>query len=223
MNAPSMQDATARLAVAIAFARRGDQARAWALFAPLLAGDLEQNHGVERASVLFWAARSVPSAQAPVAVGLRQQLLALPGAGIEIGLAWAEEAQRREQAGASAHEVQMAWERSGLALPKTHAWQPTALLRAARLLITQDTQWASAMKLLEEVEAEGEGEDRRRCRFLLSQAYEHLARPAQALQIIDELRPTASADQREKLDRMRLRLAQATMTEVQPGPLDAEN
>ena len=46
----------------------------------------------------------------------------------------------------------------------------------------------------------------------LAQTYERLNRPAQALQVVGELRRHASAEQLEKLDRMAIRLGQATPT-----------
>jgi hypothetical protein len=150
-------------------------------------------------------------------------LLALPGEGIEIGLTWAEEAQLRERMGATTEEVRKAWEHAGVALPRDHVWQPSALLRAARPLVADGKDLVAAQALLERVVVEGSEADRRRCRFLLAQVYERLARPDHALQIIEELRPFAAVDQVEKLERMRERLQRASMTEVQSHPLDAEN
>lgn len=223
LQSPSMRDPTARVAVAIALARRGDRARAWPLFAPTLADEMAQNVGVDRASVWYWAARSAPAEQAASAEALRQRLLALAGEGVEIGLTWADEAQRRERLGVPAEDVRQAWERAGVALPRDHVWQPVALLRAARPLVADGKDLPAAQALLERVVVESGDEERRRCRFLLAQVYERQKRPDLALRIVEELRPFAAVDQAEKLERMRERLQLAVATEVQSRPLDAEN
>jgi hypothetical protein len=73
------------------------------------------------------------------------------------------------------------------------------------------------------VDPAGATADHLRCRFLLAQVYEQLAMAPQALRLLDELAPSASAEQAEKIARMRARLVSAGTSEVQPGPLDAEN
>jgi hypothetical protein len=225
LQSPAMNDRVARAAVAIALSRRGDHQRAWALFATMLGQEMPAGagEGVPLASVLFWAERAARQVAPERVSALWAELLALPGEGAEIGLAWAEEAQRRERAGVPAEETRQAWERAGGALPATHPWQPAAILRAVRPLIQADSQWETARHLLERVTVFGGGEDGLRCRFLLAQVYEHLGLVTQALQVVGELRAVAGPEQTEKLERMRARLISHATSEVQPGPLDAEN
>lgn len=223
LQSPAMTNRTARLAVAVALSRRGDHQRAWALFAPELGQQSSALEEVPLASVLFWAERAARQAAPTQAAGLLAQLLALPGEGTEIGLAWAEEAQRRERAGVSLEEARLAWERAGSALPANHPWQPAAILRAVRPLIQAENQWETARRLLERVLVAGGTEDQLRCRFLLAQVYEHLGLVTQALQVVGELQRVAGPEQAEKLERMRARLISHAASEVQPGPLDAEN
>lgn len=223
LQSPAMSDRSARLAVAIALSRRGDHQRAWALFSTVLEQDRSTGEEIPLASVLFWAERSARQVAPERVSGLTSRLLALTGEGVELGLAWAEEAQRRERAGASAEETRQAWQRAGEALPATHAWQPLAILRAVRPLIQADREWETARRLLERVAIVGGNDEHRRCRFLLAQVYEHLGLVTQALQVVGELRIVAGPEQAEKLDRMHVRLTSHTASEVQPGPLDAEN
>lgn len=221
LTVSAMQDSAARAAVAIVLARRGDQARAWALFAALV--DAPAPEGVPVASVWFWAARAAARV-APTRVGdLTARLLALDGEGVEIGLTWAEEAQRRERSAHSADDIAQAWGRAGMALPASHPWQPPAIQRAARQWMQGDNRWDEARRLLERVSAAGVSEDHLRCRFLLLQVYERLGMRAQALDLVRGLLPSASVEQAEKLERIRTRLMASDASEVQPGPLDAEN
>jgi tetratricopeptide (TPR) repeat protein len=223
LQSPAMSDHTARAAVAIALSRRGEQQRAWELFSTVLGEKTTAGEEVPLASVLFWAERAARHAAPEHASALTARLLALSGEGAEIGLAWADEAQRRERAGAPLEEIRQAWERAGMALPATHPWQPAAVLRAVRPLIQAESQWETSRRLLERVAIGGGTEDLLRCRFLLAQVYEHLNLVTQALQVVGELRSLATPEQAEKLERMHARLISHATSEVQPGPLDAEN
>ena len=110
-----------------------------------------------------------------------------------------------------------------MALPSGHPWQSVAALRATRALIESGEGYEQTIRILERIPTPATDEDQRRCRFLLAQVYERLGRVGAALQVIAELRPTATPEQGEKLDRMRVRLEAARASEVQKGPLDAEN
>ena len=220
LESPAMRDAGARAAVAISYARRGDQSHAWALFEPLVTPEVVTIPGLPQASLLYWSARSVPRTAPERSAPLIARLLSLDEEGIEVGMTWAEEAQRRERAGAPPADVRTAWERSALALPATHPWQPVAILHAARPLMETGEDGERARRLLERVSAMA-NEDQRRCRFLLAQVDGRLGRTREALQVVAELRQAASPEQAEKLDRLRLEAAAAS--EVGKGPLDAEN
>ncbi len=224
LDAPALRDPAARAAVAIALARRGDHLRAWPLFLPLVTPEIVTISGLPPASLLYWAAKAAPPEDADRAAQLIAQLLARTEAAVEVGVAWAEEAQRRERSAASAEDIRAAWERSATALPGDHPWQPIAILRAARPLAESRSVETDerAMRLLEGVE-NANSEDQRRCWFLLAQVYARLGRTRQALQVVMELRPSANAEQRERLDRMRLRLETPAASEVREGPHDAEN
>lgn len=219
---PAMSEPSARAAVGIALSRRGDHARAWPLLMPLVTTTVQRIDGVTSASLLYWAATSARSVAPAQVEPLTAALLALDSHTIETGLVWALEAQRREQAAASADAVRAAWERAAEDLPANHPWQPLAILRATRPLIEADGGVEQAVRLLERV-GDAASDDQRRCRFLLAQVYERLGRTAQALQVIDELQGQADAEQLHKLARMRARLISSGTSEVQGRPLDAEN
>jgi tetratricopeptide (TPR) repeat protein len=221
LAAPTMQDPVVRATVAMVLAGRGDHMRAWPLFATMV--DSPVPDGVAAASVWFWAARAATQ-MAPARVPeLTARIMALDGEGTEIGVTWAEEAQRRERSARPAEDIAQAWRRAGAALPSSHPWQPVAIQRAARHLMQGDGRWEEARRLLERVSATGGSDDHLRCRFLLLQVYERLGMTAQALDLVRDLLPSANPEQAEKLERIRARLALRAATEVQPGPLDAEN
>ncbi len=224
LDAPAMNAAGARAMVGIALARLGDHPRAWHLLKPLVTPVAQGVEGVAPASLLYWAAMSAQRAAPDQVATLMAALLALDSHTVENGIAWALEAQRREQPAAAADPelVRLAWERAAEDLPADHPWQPIAILRAARPLMVGDGGLERAMRLLERGGAPL-SEDQRRCRFLLAQAYERLGRSAQALQVIDELEGQADGEQRQKLTRMRARLSTSGTSEVQQRPLDAEN
>jgi len=222
LEVPAMTAPSARVAVGIALSRRGDHARAWPLLMPLVMPTVQTIDGVTSASLLYWAATAAQRVAPEQATKLSAALLALDSHGMENGLAWASEAQRREQTAAPAETVRAAWHRAAQDLPANHPWQPIAILRATRPMIEGDGGLEQAMRLLERVGASA-SEDQRRCRFLLAQVYERLNRTAQALQVIDELQGQADAEQLQKLARMRARLMLPGASEVQERPLDAEN
>ncbi len=222
LEVPAMSEPSARAAVGIALARRADHARAWALLQSLVTPAVQNREGITTASLLYWAARSAQHAAPERAAPLSAALLALDDRTLETGLAWADEAQRREQSAAPPEATRAAWERAALALPADHPWQPIAILRAARPLIVADGGGQAARQLLERVSG-SVSEDQRRCRFLLAQVYERLGLLAQALQVIDELQGKADIEQLQKLTRMRARLSSSATSEVQEHPLDAEN
>lgn len=222
LEVPAMAEPVARAALGIALSRRGDHARAWPLLRPLVTPTVQTVEGVTSASLLYWAAATAQQVAPERVTELSNALLALDSHTLENGLAWAVEAQRRERITALTGTARAAWERAAEALPADHPWQPIAVLRAARPLIEAENGLERAKQLLERVHRSA-SEDQRRCRFLLAQVYERLARPAQALQVIDELQAQADTDQAHKLTRMRARLASAGVSEVQQHPLDAEN
>jgi hypothetical protein len=222
IDVPAAEDPAARAALAIALAMRDDHQRAWSLFAPLVRGDQAPVDGLPLASLYTWALRTAGQVAPGDVAALRQRLLSLPGEGEEIGLAWATEAQRREQAGDQPDQVRSAWERAGIALPAHHPWQAPAIWRACRPLLSGG-ELTAARGLLERVPASPPTPDRLRCRFLLAQVYERLALVPEARRLIAELQPHADAEQAGKLTRMAARLDAASSSEVQPHPLDAEN
>lgn len=222
LEVPAMAEPAARAALGIALSRRGDHVRAWPLLRPLVTPAVQAVEGVASASLLYWAATTAQQVAPERVADLTQRLLALDSHTLENGLAWAAEAQRRERTVALAATARAAWERAAEDLPADHPWQPIAVLRAARPLIEAENGLEHAMRLLERVHGSA-SEEQRRCRFLLAQVYERLARTAQALQVIDELQAQADAEQAHKLTRMRARLAASGVSEVQPRPLDAEN
>jgi tetratricopeptide (TPR) repeat protein len=222
MDAPAMREVGARAMVGIALARLGDHPRAWHLLEPLVTPVVQDVEGVPPATLLYWAAMSAQQVAPEQVASLMAALLALDSHMVENGIAWAREAQRREQLVADSQLVQMAWERAAEDLPVDHPWQPIAILRAARPLMVGDGGLERAMRLLERG-GPPLSEDQRRCRFLLAQAYERLGRSAQALQVIDELEGQADDEQRQKLTRMRARLSTSGTSEVHQRPLDAEN
>lgn len=212
LAAPSMTDAHAHAAVAIALSRRGDHVRAWPLFLPLIALKKPLISEVSHASILYWAAQSAQQCAPDQMPDLVGRILALNDRSVEIGITWANEAQRRERSGASSTSVREAWERAAQALPVQHAWHPLATMNAVRPLLEAGQELEKAMRLLEQVSGITMTADQQRCRFWLAQTYERLNRWAQAVQVIDELRQHATAEQLEKLDRMAIRLRQASIT-----------
>jgi hypothetical protein len=119
-TAPVVQDAAAAGTLGIIFAQQQKYTLAWDLLQKA-ARELARGHDAF-ADVLYWTAitaRQVAPAHAHV---WHKQLLALPGPGIAQGLAWADEAQLREQSGAAGPAIREAWEKAALALPATHAW-----------------------------------------------------------------------------------------------------
>ena len=222
LEVPAMREPSARAAVGIALARRADHARAWVLLQPLVTPAVQNIEGLTAASLLYWASRSAQHVAPERTASLSAALLALADQTLETGLAWATEAQHREQTAAPMDATRAAWERAALALPPDHPWQPIAILRATRPLIATDGGLEAARHLLERVGA-SLSEDQRRCRFQLAQVYERLGLLAQALQVIDELEGKADTEQLQKLTRMRARLSSAGASEVQERPLDAEN
>ena len=214
LKAPSMADVNAHAAVAIALSRQADHVRAWPLFLPLIDLKKQLISEVSQASVLYWAAQSAQQRAPEQMAALVERILALSETGVETGITWANEAQRRERERAPSTSVREAWERAALALPAEHAWHPLVTVNAVRPLLEtgQELELEKAMRLLEQVSGLAMTADQQRCRFLLAQTYERLNRPAQALQVVGELRRHASAEQLEKLDRMAIRLGQATPT-----------
>ncbi len=235
LAAPAMADANAHASVAMALSRRGDHGRAWPLFLPLINREKPMISQVSQASILYWAAQSAQQRAPEHMADLVSRILELNDRGVEIGITWANEAQRREGSGASLTAVREAWERAAQALPVEHAWHPLATLNAVRPLLEAGQELEKAMRLLERESGIATSADQQRCRFLLAQTYERLNRRAQAVQVIDELRQHATAEQLEKLDRMAIRLSQPAMTapsalttsttlpEVPCQALDAEN
>ena len=235
LKSPSMADVNAHAAVAIALSRQADHVRAWPLFLPLIAQPSPLISGIPHASIWYWAAQSAQQRAPEQMAALVERILALTETGVETGITWANEAQRRERERAPSTSVREAWERAALALPAEHAWHPLVTLNAVRPLLEAGYELEKAMRLLENVSGMAMTADQQRCRFLLAQTYERLNRPAQALQVVAELRRHASADQLEKLDRMAVRLSQATPTssdspttsepvsEAPQRALDAEN
>lgn len=222
LEVPAMAAPSARAAVGIALARRGDHRRAWPLLMPLVIPAVQTVEGVNSASLLYWAANAAERVAPERAAMLSSALLALDSHALENGLAWAVEAQRRERSAAPTETIRAAWERAAEDLPADHPWQPIAILRATRPLLEGDDGLERAMRLLERV-GTSLSDDQQRCRFLLAQVYERLKRTAQALQVIDELTGQADSEQLQKLTRMRARLASSGATEVHQSPLDAEN
>ena len=212
LAAPAMADVNARVAVAIALSRRGDHVRAWPIFLPLIAQQSPSIYTVSHASIWYWAAQSAQQRAPEQVANLVGRILALTDIGVETGITWANEAQQRERARAPSTSVREAWERAALALPPEHPWQALATVNAVRPLLETGQELEKAMRLLEQVSGLAMTADQQRCRFLLAQTYERLNHPAQALQVVGELRQHANADQLEKLDRMAIRLGQATTT-----------
>lgn len=222
LEVPAMSEPSVRAALGIALSRRGDHARAWPLLMPLVVPTVQSIDGMTSASLLYWSVTSAQRVAPEQVARLSAAMLALDSHTIENGLAWALEAQRREQVAAPADAIHAAWERAAEDLPANHPWQTIAILRAARPLIEGGGNLERAMGLLERV-GNSTSDEQRRCRFLLAQVYERLGRIAQALQVIDELQAQADAEQLQKLARMRARLTSSGTSEVQPRPLDAEN
>jgi hypothetical protein len=221
LAAPSMADANAHAAVAIALSRRGDHIRAWPLFLPLITPKKPLISEISLASILYWAVQSAQQRAPEQMSDLVGRILALNDLSVETGITWATEAQRREQSGDPSTSVREAWERAALALPAQHAWHPLATVNAVRPLLETGQGLEKAMRLLEQVSGLAVTADQQRCRFLLAQTYERLNRRAQALQVINELRQHATAEQLEKLDRMAIRLSQTSISGPATAPASA--
>ena len=217
VNTPAMRDPMAAQVVGITFAQRGDLNKAWPLLQFALTDRAMKRTNAQQASLWYWSALAAEKYAPKLVSDLRQNLLNIPGVGLEIGLTWCAEAQRREHQGAG--------ERAALALPTNHPWHPSATWRAAKtyLDVDQPETREKALALLLAASAVGDSEDHRRCRFYLAQLYERIQKPQEARQMVDSLRAGASREQAERLDLLAARLRLAISLEVQSDPLDAEN
>jgi tetratricopeptide (TPR) repeat protein len=225
IDSSAIRDPLAAQAVGIALAQRGDLIKAWPLLQRAITGDLTRFTLTQQASLWYWCAQAAEPHDPQQAAKMQQRLLALPGVGLELGLAWCAEAQRRERQGLEAEQIRTAWERAAITLPTNHPWHPSATWRAVKLYLDVDQSETRerALSLLLPASAVGDSEDHRRCRFYLAQLYERQQKPQEARQLLDSLRVGASPEQTERLDRLAARLRLAISLEVESDPLDAEN
>jgi hypothetical protein len=198
----------AALALGRALATAGHQREAWPLLGAALASrEAGKAPEVPLAALLYWSAQAARVAEPAAWPRLQQRLLALAEPGVESGLAWCDEAQRREGAGGDAQD---AWARAARALPADHPWRAAAAWRAARALVESGARLAEARELVERPAWAGTAPDQQRCRFLLVQIAERLGDMHAALSAAESLLPLADPGQRDRLTAIiaRLRAAQ---------------
>lgn len=200
---PPAGDPAAALALGAAFVGRGDDEAAWAALGPALAA-LDADPALA-APALHWAIQAARTAAPARVAALEARLRGLPGAGPEVGEAWAREAERLAAIGEPAGA---AWLRATQALPDAHPWRWPTAAQAARAALADDGAPADGDRLAAVAAAltpalEGDDEvERLRCRFLLAQIEARRGRVDDARRIAESLRARADAEQSRRIDRL---------------------